>query len=131
MSTATTSASSSRDAPTSAGVVPEHRNSGTLRPRPYRRSWGRRAERGHLEPRRVRRADAAAEGGAPITNDGTRLTQELLADTVTGLLWLEDRLRRDVEATDAAVTVAERDDESDAEYPDVIFIDDDDDIAVA
>ena len=55
--------------------------------------------------------------------DGRRLTQELLADTVTGLLWLEDRHRRDVAAAEAAPTVAE----PDPDYPNVIVIDDEDD----
>src|SRR5438270_2638721 len=65
--------------------------------------------------------------------DGTPLTQELLSDTVTGLLWLEDRSRRDVSATDAALAAAEPGQEHDADYPDVIVIDDedDDDLAVA
>jgi hypothetical protein len=33
--------------------------------------------------------------------DGRRLTPELLSDTVTGLLWLEDRHRREIEGADA------------------------------
>ena len=65
--------------------------------------------------------------------DGTPLTSELLSDTVTGLLWLEDRYRREVEAMNAAPAVAEPNQEDDADYPDVIIIDDedDDDLAVA
>ena len=67
--------------------------------------------------------------------DGRRLTPELLADTVTGLLWLEDRYRRDTEAMNAAPTVTEPDEECDADYPDVIVIDDcvdeDDPVVVA
>ena len=65
--------------------------------------------------------------------DGTRLTPEILSDTVTGLLWLEDRCRREAAATNAAAAVVEPDPEYDADYPDVIVIDDedDDDLAVA
>jgi hypothetical protein len=65
--------------------------------------------------------------------DGTPVTSETLADTVTGLLWLEGRYRRDVEAMHAAIAVAELDQEHDADYPDVIVIDDEDDedLAVA
>ena len=65
--------------------------------------------------------------------DGRRLTPEILADTVAGLLWLEDRYRREVEATNATVTAAEPRPADDDEYPDVIVIDDDcddDEIAV-
>jgi len=60
--------------------------------------------------------------------DGRRLTHEMLSDTVGGLLWLEDRYRREVEATNSAtVTAAEHPQGADAEYPAVIVIDDDSD----
>jgi len=59
--------------------------------------------------------------------DGTRLTAEVLADTVTGLLFLEDRYRRDVEAMNVAVAAAEPPPELDTDYPAVIVIDDEDD----
>jgi hypothetical protein len=49
--------------------------------------------------------------------DGRRLTPELLSDTITGLLWLEDRYRREAEGIDV-------------DYPDVIVIDDEDDDVV-
>jgi hypothetical protein len=65
--------------------------------------------------------------------DGRQLTPEILSDTVAGLLWLEDRYRREVEATNATVTAAEPPAVDDDEYPDVIVIDDDcddDEIAV-
>ena len=64
--------------------------------------------------------------------DGTRLTAEVLADTVTGLLWLEDRYRRDIEAMNRVPSAAPEQ-EHDADYPDVIVIDDEDDedLAVA
>jgi hypothetical protein len=64
--------------------------------------------------------------------DGRRLTPEILSDTVASLLWLEDRYRRDVEATDAVAGVAQPDREYEPDYPDVIVLDeDDDDLAVA
>jgi hypothetical protein len=65
--------------------------------------------------------------------EGTPLTSERLADTVSALLWLEDRARRAAAATDAAPTVAEPDGEYETDYPDVIVIDDEDgdDVAVA
>jgi hypothetical protein len=58
--------------------------------------------------------------------DGRRLTPEILSDTVAGLLWLEDRHRREIVATEAAAVI-ERDQEHDVDYPDVIVIDDEDD----
>jgi hypothetical protein len=58
--------------------------------------------------------------------DGTPLTSELLSDTVTALLWLEDRHRREVAATIAAAGFAEPLG-NDSGYPDVIVIDDEDD----
>ena len=65
--------------------------------------------------------------------DGRRLTPELLSDTVSGLLWLEDRHRRHAAAMNAALAPIGPDQESDADYPDVIVIDDgdDEDLAVA
>jgi len=66
--------------------------------------------------------------------DGTRLTSEVLADTVTGLLWLEVRYRREIEAMNAAPAAADEPPHADdADYPDVIVIDDEDDdnLAVA
>jgi hypothetical protein len=61
--------------------------------------------------------------------DGTRLTPEILSDTVTGLLWLEDRYRRDATAqtTPPAAAEPEQADADDVGYPDVIVIDDEDD----
>ena len=59
--------------------------------------------------------------------DGRRLTQELLSDTVTALLWLEDRYGREVAAANARLRAAEPPDEDDADYADVIVIDDEDD----
>jgi hypothetical protein len=60
--------------------------------------------------------------------DGRRLTHEMLSDTVAGLLWLEDRYHREVEATNSTtVTAAEHPQVADAEYPAVIVIDDDSD----
>jgi len=64
------------------------------------------------------------ESAAPAW-DGTRLTQELLADTVTALLWLEDRHRREVVATAARAPAGESLDGIEPDYPDVIVIDDD------
>jgi hypothetical protein len=48
---------------------------------------------------------------------------------VTGLLWLEDRYRRDVAAqtTPPAAAEPEQADADDVGYPDVIVIDDEDD----
>ena len=63
--------------------------------------------------------------------DGTRLTAELLSDTVTGLLWLEDRHRRDTAAMEVAPAPAEPQQEYEADYPDVIVIDDEDDDGLA
>jgi hypothetical protein len=65
--------------------------------------------------------------------DGRRLTSEILADTVSSLLWLEDRARREAAAANSTVRTAERDPEYEADYPDVIVIDDEDndDLAVA
>ena len=63
--------------------------------------------------------------------DGTRLTQELLADTVTGLLWLEDRCRREVQATNGRTGTVESLDMEDRDYPEVIVIDDDTEEIVA
>jgi hypothetical protein len=60
-----------------------------------------------------------------------RLTPGLLSDTVTGLLWLEDRHRRDVAAINSAVPVAEAEENDGADYPDVIVIDDEDDEHIA
>jgi hypothetical protein len=52
----------------------------------------------------------------------------MLSDTVAGLLWLEDRYHREVEATNSTtVTAAEHPQGADAEYPAVIVIDDDSD----
>jgi hypothetical protein len=64
--------------------------------------------------------------------DGRRRTPEPLADTVTGLLWLEDGSRHDVEAVNATPAAAEPEQEYEADYPDVIVIDDEDydDLAV-
>jgi len=57
--------------------------------------------------------------------DGRQLTPEILSDTVAGLRRLEDRYRREVEATSATVAAAEPPAADDDEYPDVIVIDDD------
>jgi hypothetical protein len=51
--------------------------------------------------------------------DGRRLTQEILADTVTGLLWLEDRHRRDIATLDGGRTPGESLDGCEPDYPDV------------
>jgi hypothetical protein len=63
--------------------------------------------------------------------DGRPLTPETLADTVSGLLWLEDRCRRDVATMDVGPQAAEPDEEHDTGYPDVIVIDDEDDDGLA
>ena len=55
--------------------------------------------------------------------DGRRLTPEILADTVAGLLWLEDRYRREVEATNT-IPRAPEPLGNDADYPAVVVIDD-------
>jgi hypothetical protein len=63
--------------------------------------------------------------------DGTRLSPELLADTVTGLLWLEDRYRREVEAVNPDPVPAPAPtsplDDCEVDYPPFIVIDDVDD----
>jgi len=59
--------------------------------------------------------------------DGRRLTPRILADTVEGLLWLEDRHRQEVAAMNAALVAAEPLDGLEPDYPDVIVIDDEDD----
>ena len=59
--------------------------------------------------------------------DGRRLSAEALSDTVTGLLWLEGRYRRDVEAMHSALAAPEPPPAEDADYPAVIVIDDQDD----
>jgi hypothetical protein len=67
--------------------------------------------------------------------DGTRLSSELLADTVTGLLLLEDRYRREVEAMNAdpdpvsapAPASTSPLDGCEVDYPPFIVIDDVDD----
>jgi hypothetical protein len=63
--------------------------------------------------------------------DGTRLSPNLLADSVSALLSLEDRYRSEVEAMNAAVAAAATMEPSDVDggrdYPDVIVIDDEDD----
>src|SRR5438874_997057 len=56
--------------------------------------------------------------------DGRRLTPQILADTVGGLLWLEDNYRRDVGATNSTETAAEPSQSDDADYPTVIVLDD-------
>jgi len=66
--------------------------------------------------------------------DGRRLSQEILADTVEGLLWLEDRHRREVAATNGRTGTAEPLEMDEPDYPDVIVLDDDcddEDVAVA
>jgi hypothetical protein len=71
--------------------------------------------------------------------DGRRLTPELLADTVTGLLWLEDRYRREVEAVSADPVPAPAPapastgplDACEVDYPPFIVIDDEDDDELA
>jgi len=64
--------------------------------------------------------------------DGRRLRPDILADTVEGLLLLEDRHRREVLATASTVAFAERLG-NDSGYPDVTVIPDDcdDDVAFA
>jgi hypothetical protein len=56
--------------------------------------------------------------------DGRRLTQDILADTVEGLLWLEDRHGRDLAAA-IRVPTGESLDGCDPDYPPFIVIDDD------
>ena len=61
--------------------------------------------------------------------DGRGLTQEILADTVAGLLWLEDRYGREVAAATAKLRAAAPPyQDYEADCPDVIVIDDEDDV---
>ena len=75
---------------------------------------------------------AALTLGKDVLRDQKR-SAERSGAPVAGLLWLEDRYRREVEAVRTVhATVADSSDVDDAGYPDVIVIDDDcdDDIAV-